>query len=141
MQAATSEQQKAGVICAKANAALMNAKAVVVVSSQRVSGYPHLMPRRWRAAIAWHSVWRLPVHVLEPVACGQPAGCQASCLHASWTVEAHRGHDCRAEEDQVGSDRLGSCQHWTTNFARLRCLSGGAGRIPPHASPCRCPGS
>lgn len=141
LQAGTLELQRVAVRYASGDAAQVPAVevAVVVARLQMESGDPRLMPRRWRAVIVSNSVWHSPVHVHEPGECEQPAGYQTSCLRASSAAEGHRGHDCcKAEEGQAGSDRSGSRQRWTTNFVKLHCLCGDAGRIPPRASPCRC---
>lgn len=115
--------------------------AVEVVESRMVPGDRRLMPRRWRAVIVLCSVWHHPDRVLDPMAREQLPGCQTSCLYASSAVEAHHGHDYKAEEVQAGIDRSGWLQHWTTNFVKLHFLCGDADSIPPHASPCRCPDS
>lgn len=141
LQAATLKWQKAAPNCVDMDAALTAAAEVVVVARwYKESGDRRPRPRKWKAVIAWGSVWHSPFRVLEWVVYGFPAGYQPNCLHVSWK-EARHVHDYKAEEDQAGSDRSGSRQHWTTNFVKLHCPCGDVHRIPLPASLYRYPGS
>jgi hypothetical protein len=103
-------------------------EAVAMVQMQTPSGYPLLMLLRSMAAIVWHCIWHHPCHgrwsVVTQAEYSWAVERQTMCLLASEeeVVEEgdHRGCGYMVVEGREGSDRSGSRQRWSTNYAAYR---------------------